>query len=159
MKDSNLRALPLSLVAPRNDATAADPSMETAAANLVDAFRAILRATLREEIASLREVLGSGSEVPRTESTSGTGETRLLSVGEVAIRLGATPATVREWIKEGYLPAVALGPAGRKYGLRWADVEASLEQRRVGARPADTDAAAREIVAAARVRASRRRGA
>jgi excisionase family DNA binding protein len=158
MKNSNLRALPLSLVVPRNDKAAA-PSLETAAASLVDAFRAILRATLREEIASLREVIVAASGGARMEATSGAGEARLLSVGEVASRLGATPATVREWIKKGYLPAVALGPAGRKYGLRWGDVEASLEQRRTGVRPADTDAAAREIVAASRARASRRRGA
>jgi excisionase family DNA binding protein len=116
---------------------------------------------LHQELTGLKEELLHAIRASRLHSspTPQTDTTRLLSVLEVAERVGSTPATIREWIKSGYLPAVALGPAGRKYGLRWGDVEASLAQRKNREISVDADAEASQILASARARATRRRGA
>jgi excisionase family DNA binding protein len=134
---------------------------DSAACTLVDALRAFMRETVRGELAGFKEDLllairrapGAGAV---EHASAGA---RLLSVAEVAERLGSTPATVREWIKDGYLPAVALGPAGRRYAIRWVDVEASLTMRKSQTNSMDMDAEASQIVGAARSRAARRKGA
>jgi excisionase family DNA binding protein len=128
---------------------------------LADALRLFVRDALHQELASLKDELLYAIRAPRPhpDASPQTDMPRLLSVLEVADRVGCTPATVREWIKDGYLHAVALGPAGRRYGIRWADVEASLVQGKKREIPVDADAEASQILAAARVRATRRRGA
>jgi excisionase family DNA binding protein len=112
------------------------------------------------ELASLKDELLHAIRASRLDSQASpqNDAARFLSVAEVADRVGSTPATIREWIKEGYLQAVPLGPAGRKYGLRWEDVEASLAQRKRREIPVDADAEASQILAASRARSARRRG-
>ncbi len=130
---------------------------DVAARGLVEAFRGLVREVLSDELARLKHDLMTTLRPHGAETRAHDADApRLLSVAEVAARVGATPATVREWIKDGHLPAMALGPAGRKYAIRWSDVEASMSRRkRVSS--ADIDAEASHIVGAARARVSRRR--
>jgi excisionase family DNA binding protein len=136
-------------------------TMDVAAKGLADAFRLFVREAVRDELAGLKAELLAAFRRAQTDTgaRSDADATRLLSVAEVASRVGATPATVREWIKDGYLPAVALGPAGRKYAIRWVDVEASLVRRDKAPIGMDLDAEASQIVGAARARAACRKGA
>jgi putative resolvase len=58
-----------------------------------------------------------------------TEKTRLLRSGEVAKRLGLHPLTVRRWVKEGKISAVAIGREAR---IPITEVERLLGQQRVG---------------------------
>jgi hypothetical protein len=164
MSDPNGRRLAAVRVAPsaaRSDgapACASDP-LDAAVRTIVDAFRSLVRAALHDELASLRREAGTAQPPSANADAPTDARARLLSVADVAARVGVAPATVREWIKSGYPPAIPLGPAGRRYGIRWADAEASLTKRAKPTTPTDLDAAASQIMAGARARASRRRGA
>lgn len=135
-------------------------AVDSATVGFADAFRLFVRDAVHQELTGLKEELLQAFRNSRTPSPDGPqrDSARLLSVAEVAERVGSSPATIREWIKEGYFPAVSLGPAGRRYGIRWGDVEASLAHRKKREIPMDADAEASHILAAARARATRRRG-
>ena len=76
----------------------------------------------------------------------------LLTVEQVAARVNVRPATVREWIRTGYLPALQVGPGGRRYAIRPDDLDRVLEKRS-GSKPMDSKALAMQIVRSARSRA------
>ena len=116
-------------------------------------LRSLVTDAIREALVGMK---GDLIEVMRQELESKNGpavpDKQLLSVDDVAHRLNIRPATVREWIKAGFLAAVPLGPAGRRYGIRPADLERALEQRGPREKSMDIDAAAIQIVKSARVR-------
>jgi excisionase family DNA binding protein len=65
------------------------------------------------------------------ESVEGwpTAERRLLSADEVATRLGVQPSWVSKAARANRIPHVRVGRYRR---FRWSDIEAWLEERRVG---------------------------
>ena len=69
-------------------------------------------------------------------------EPDLVTVAEVAARVGAAVQTVRTWIRRGFFPVVVRdthGP-GRRIWVRWADVRALGERQAIGKeRPAWLD--------------------
>lgn len=127
-----------------------------------DVFLGVLRVlvteAVREALAGMRdelqEAMARGIE-PR--AAPGVDDKQMLSVEDVARRLNVRPATVREWIRSGFLPAVPLGPAGRRYGVRPEELERLLEKRAAEKNPMDSDALAIQIVRAARVRSRGRK--
>ena len=58
---------------------------------------------------------------------------RLLTVQEIATRLGANVETVRRWIRSGQLPAIR--PGGQKLGYRVpeSDLENFLKRKKLAA--------------------------
>ena len=128
------------------------------------ALRALVQPIVREAIAEeIERAFGAVRELMREElrgarpdraATDGA----LLSVAQAAQHLGVTGPTVRAYIRSGYLPAVAVGPGGRKYGIRPADLEAVLTRVPKGAPAVDLADAAAQIVGASRRRVARRTG-
>jgi excisionase family DNA binding protein len=125
-------------------------------ATLDEALRAAMRDILREELpALLEEVLKKHRvEQHNNEARPAAIEDKLLSVDEVAARLGVSKPTVRRWIQKGELTASCVGPR-RLLRVRQTDVDAFLDssrQKAPSAPPSDLDAAAATIVACARSR-------
>ena len=62
---------------------------------------------------------------------------RLLSVKEVAVRLGVRPSTVRAGVKRGLIPAVILWKGRRRSLIRFRaeDVERIIEERATDSEP------------------------
>lgn len=70
----------------------------------------------------------------------------LLSVGEAARAVDVRPGTIRDWIKRGRLNAVR---AGRRYRIRRADLQRSLQAPEAGAAVSISEAAS-EIIRSCR---------
>jgi hypothetical protein len=74
----------------------------------------------------------------------GSGGDRILSVAQVARRLGCSVSLVQKWRRLGWIPAIQLGPPDVPiYGYRAADVDAYAERawnRRRGRPPKDPNA-------------------
>src|SRR5205809_686526 len=97
-------------------ASTATRSLDLLLEALVARLAAELLPVLRTEI---RTVL---ADLPGNPATvTGRTDSRLLSVADVAARLGVTQPTIREWIRTGYLRATPVGPAGRKYAISESD--------------------------------------
>lgn len=132
---------------------ASSPTTGDSTEVFVRILRGIVVDVLRDAVRELHDELRTNLLVElESRRSAPTTADDLLSVDDVARRLNMRPATVREWIKTGFLAAVPLGPAGRRYGIRPADLERALEQRGAKAKPMDMDAAAIQIVKSARVR-------
>lgn len=116
---------------------------------IADGVRDSLNEMKRELVGAVREELAS-HRAPEAAAD-------LLSVGEVARRLSIRPGTVREWIRTGYLSAVSIGPAGRRYGVRPEELERLLEKHPAVKKPMDNDALAIHIVRTARTRSRERK--
>ena len=121
---------------------AASPLLDPILGPIARALADVVRDTVREELRTIvREELARAA-APAAPSTS-----ELMSPADTAKALGVKVATVREWIRSGYLPATRLGPAGRRYGVRPDDVNALLDGDRVNpARATDFDAEAAKIL-------------
>jgi excisionase family DNA binding protein len=76
-------------------------------------------------------------DLTRSRESASAGE-RLLTVEEAAAFCNVTPPTVREWIRQGHLPALLPG-GGRSYRIRRTDLDAFL------ARPAASRGAPRSV--------------
>ena len=57
---------------------------------------------------------------------------RFFSIAEVAYILGVSRRLVSQWISDGVLPAVRLGPGQRLVRVRAEDLNAFLEKYRTG---------------------------
>jgi excisionase family DNA binding protein len=93
--------------------------MKTAAMNTSDvtaaaALRELVREVVREELAAEREAKTNGAE--------------LLTTTEASVIAKVRPATIREWIAGGVLPARRLG---RSLRVSRADLDAALSGPRV----------------------------
>jgi len=93
-----------------------------------------LRLVVREELARLTA----------TARTAG-----FVDVPAAAAHAGVTPATIREWVSRGLLPAAR---AGRRLRVRLADVEGCLVQQARGPEKVNLDDEAARIVALDRAR-------
>lgn len=136
----------------------ASTSRDDPVEGVVRLLRIVLAEALRDAVGDIKEELRStiASELrAKTERT--TADARLLTVEDVAAHLNVRPATVRDWIRTGYLPAVHVGPAGRRYAVRRADLENLLEKRAAEKKPMDSQALAIQIVKSARTRARGRK--
>ena len=118
-------------------------------AALAALLRPLLREAVRDALRELREDIG-GADARPPSSVAPPGA--LLTVEQVAARVNVRPATVREWIRTGYLPALQVGPGGRRYAIRPDDLDRVLEKRS-GSKPMDSKALAMQIVRSARSRA------
>jgi hypothetical protein len=142
-------------------ATSLPNAVDSAAKGLADALRVFVRDALHQELTGLKDELLHAIRASRLHSGPTPQRTRRASfpLWRSPSASGAPPQPSANGSRTGYLPAVALGPAGRKYGLRWCDVEASLARRKKREIAVDADAEASQILASARARATRRRGA
>ena len=116
-------------------------------------LRGVLTDALRDAVEDIKNEIRStiAFEVStRREKRAVDGE--LLTVDHVAGRLNVRPATVREWIRSGYLSAVQVGPAGRRYGVRPDDLERLLAKSASDKKPMDRNDLAIQIVKSARSR-------
>lgn len=87
---------------------------------------------------SSRDKQPDHSDPPRPPSLE------LYTVGETAAILGVSRRSVSNWIKQGALPAIRLGPGQRMLRIRLADLEAFINRynvqapaKRVPGRPYD----------------------
>ncbi len=118
-----------------------------------------LAETVRDAVGDIKEEIRSTIVTElRARHDLSPMDAQLLTVDNVAARLNVRPATVREWIRTSYLPAVQLGPAGRRYGIRPADLQRILDDRAAEKKPMDSQALAIQIVKSARTRARARKG-
>ncbi len=60
---------------------------------------------------------------------------RFFSIAEVAYILGVSRRLVSQWINDGVLPAIRLGPGQRLVRVRAEDLNAFLERYRTGEIP------------------------
>ncbi len=140
------------------------PANDITSGALERALRDLVRIAVRNAIAEESErLLVAVRELIRQElggarAGLATTDGALLSVTQAAHRLGVTDPTVRAYIRAGDLPAVAIGPGGRKYGIRPADLETVLTRVPKGAPAVDVADAAAQIVGASRRRVARRTG-
>lgn len=63
---------------------------------------------------------------------------RFFSIAEVAYILGVSRRLVSQWISDGVLPAVRLGPGQRLVRIRADDLNAFVEKYRTGEIPVPT---------------------
>lgn len=140
---------------PPDEATTREPG--DALERVARLLRGILADAVRDALLEVKKEITSSIA---TEAHTGGNERspdRLLTAIDVAAQLNVRPSTVREWIRTGYLPAVQVGPGGRRYGIRPTDLEAALKKRASETKTMDSAELAIQIVKSTRKRARGRK--